>query len=147
MGLRHRIASHPGWWLAVYVVAEMVTGGSALALGHGLASSLLHDVASVGAAAAVAAAIAWHRPPSVRPWLLVALALLLFGAGDIAYEVDATGGTLALFSVGDWLYLAAMLVFAIALAWFGCRPHHSRWAGRMLLVDATPVFLGSFLLL
>jgi diguanylate cyclase (GGDEF)-like protein/PAS domain S-box-containing protein len=131
---------------AVFVAAELITGGLSLSLGQGLAAQLLHDAASIGASAAVFAGIAWHRPPR-GPWLLVGVAVLLFGCGDVAYEADAAGGTLALFSVGDWLYLAANIVLAAGLAWFAARPHHSRWAGRMLLVDAAPVFLGSFLLL
>jgi len=131
----------------LFVCAELALGAVSLALGHGLASSLLHDAVGLGAAAAIAVGIARYRPPAVWPWLLVAVAVLLFGLGDAAYELDATGGTLKLFSVGDWLYVAANVTLAVALARFGSRPRHSRWAGRMLVVDAGPIFLGSFLLL
>jgi diguanylate cyclase (GGDEF)-like protein/PAS domain S-box-containing protein len=134
-------------WVGGFVLAELSVGAVSLALGRGWASWVFHDAASVGAAAAIVVGIARFRPPSLGPWLLAAVGVLLFGCGDIAYEADAAGGTLALFSVGDWLYLAADLTLAAALAWFGSRPHRSRWAGRMLIVDAAPVFLGSFLLL
>ncbi len=148
MWLRPRTSARTPYLVTgVFVVADLTAGGVALVLHHGVAASLLHDVASVGAAAAIVAGIVYHRPTSLRPWLLLALAVLLFGCGDIAYEADAAGGTLALFSVGDWLYLAGGLTLAVALTWLGSHPRHSRWAGRMLIVDAAPVFLGSFLLL
>src|SRR5690348_16813700 len=106
MGL-HPFMSRARWWVGLFIVAELAVGGASLYLQQGLAASLLHDVASLAAAGAIGAGLLWLRPPSMRPWLLVALAVLLFGCGDVAYEVDATGGTLALFSVGDWLYLGA----------------------------------------
>ena len=148
MPLRLRLCrSRPALCAGLFVLAELTTGGLSLALQRGPASSVLHDVASIGAAVAIGAGIAWHRPPSLRGWLLVALAVLLIGCGDVAYEIDATSGTLAIFSIGDWFYLAGYVMLAAALVRFGSRPQHSRWAGRMLLVDAAPVFLGSFLLL
>lgn len=141
------IPSRPTRWAAAFVLGELATGVLSLALQPGLASSLLHDAASLAAAAAVGAGVVYYRPRPLLPWLLVGASVTLFGCGDVAYEVEATRGTLVLFSVGDWLYLLANLTLAVALAWFGSRPLHTRWAGRMLLVDAAPVFLGSFLLL
>jgi hypothetical protein len=133
-------------WIGTFVASEATTAGSSLFLARGTAAALLHDVASLAAAVAVVAGIRRYRPP-LLPWLLVALAVLLFGCGDVAYGVDAAGGSLKIFSVGDWLYLSAMIALAVALAWFGSRPRHSGWAGRMLVVDSAPLFLGAFLLL
>jgi diguanylate cyclase (GGDEF)-like protein/PAS domain S-box-containing protein len=148
MRLPHLVSvSCPRWSLGAFVLADLASAGLSLALGHGLAASVLHDAASLGAAVAVGAGIVCYRPPSIGPWSLVGLGIFLFGCGDVAYEANATGGTLALFSVGDWLYLAANVTFVVAMAWFGSRPRHSRRAGRMLVVDAAPVFLGSTLLL
>jgi diguanylate cyclase (GGDEF)-like protein/PAS domain S-box-containing protein len=148
MLLRRSISRiRPLWWVGAFALGDLAVGAGSLALAHGVASSVLHDVSGVAAAAAIVIGIAWHRPRASAPWALVGAGILLLASGDIAYETDATGGTVALFSVGDWLYLAGYVALAVALAWFGCRPRHSRWAGRMLLVDAVPVFLGSFLLL
>jgi diguanylate cyclase (GGDEF)-like protein/PAS domain S-box-containing protein len=148
MSLRHSISRiRPLWWVAAFIAGNLAAGAGSLALSNGVASSVLHDVSGVSAAVAIGVGIAWYRPRPLAPWTLVGLGILLLASGDIAYEADATGGTLALFSIGDWLYLAGYVALAVALAWFGCRPRHSRWAGRMVLVDAIPVFLGSFLLL
>jgi hypothetical protein len=119
MLLRQSISRiRPLWWVGAFALGDLAVGTGSLALAHGVASSVLHDVSGVAAAAAIGIGIAWHRPRPPAPWALVGAGILLLASGDIAYETDAAGATLALFSVGDWLYLAGYVALAVALAWF-----------------------------
>ena len=73
----------------------------------GLPSMLLYDSVGVAAAAAVLVGVRWYRPERPVPWYLLAVALSMAAAGDIASRFLDDSGNLLLANLPGALYLAA----------------------------------------
>jgi signal transduction histidine kinase len=68
---------------------------------------LLYDSIGVAAAAAVLVGVRWYRPERPVPWYLLAVALSMAAAGDIASRFLDDSGNLLLANLPGALYLAA----------------------------------------
>jgi hypothetical protein len=72
--------------------------------------SLLDNAIAVSAAVAMFAGIAWNRPEPRFAWVLVALGIVLFAAGDIAF-----GSSAPVPSVADMFYVSAYPLLGLGL--------------------------------
>ena len=99
------------------------------------ARSFVYDALSIAAAAAAVYGILRNDPKRRRVWQLFALALALFAAGDVAFDVAVRGfGRSDGYPYADVLYLLAYPVLAIALV----RLARSRFE-RATLIDSAVV--------
>jgi diguanylate cyclase (GGDEF)-like protein len=76
-----------------------------------------YPIAGVLSGLAVLAGIAVHRPAHPGPWILIAVANLLFAAGDVLWTVLSAMGESPFPSVADLAYIAGYPVLAIAFSW------------------------------
>lgn len=99
-------------WLAIGVAATIAY----VLMPYGATAAALYVVASLGAAAIVAAALFRGRPPWCRPaWVLIAIALLLGGTGHLIWYVLDLQGLEPFPAAPDFLYLAVYPLFIVAL--------------------------------
>ncbi len=119
--------------------------GGAMVVGYFLLPSpdlqdFAYQVPGGLAAVAVLAGTIIHRPPDVRPWLLLAAGLALTTTGDWAWVVLALYGLEPFPSIADGFYLTGMGLCVVAVSWMvrGRIPDGDR-AG---MVDALIVAVG-----
>ena len=105
---------------------------------------LLYQVPGMIAPAAVIAGIARYRPTEPKPWLTLALGLLLTVAGDWTWVVLASLGYEPFPSIADALYLGGLVLTAVAILWI--LRHRIPGGDRAGLIDATIVAVGAGLL-
>ena len=101
------------WWLL------LVVGGSLAVIRlllPPLAAATIYDLLSLATALAIVAGIVIHRPEHRLPWLLLALAQLLYLGGDVLWDVWLYGlGEAPFPSVADLSYLSAYPAIVVAL--------------------------------
>ena len=119
--------------------------GAAMVVGYFLLPSpdlqdFAYQIPGGLAAVAVLAGTIIHRPPDVRPWLLLAAGLALTTAGDWAWVILALHGLEPFPSIADGFYLTGMGLCVVAVSWMvrGRIPDGDR-AG---VVDALIVAVG-----
>ncbi len=100
-----------------FVASGIAVSLLALLLPTANARSFAFDAVALIAAAGAVYGIARNEPGRRGVWQLVAVALLLFAAGDVVFDVAQRGfGQTDGFPYSDVLYLLAYPVLAIALA-------------------------------
>ncbi|ADC72158.1 diguanylate cyclase [Thioalkalivibrio sp. K90mix] len=99
-------------WLAIGLVATFAY----MLMPYGATTAALYVVASLGAAAVVAAALFRGCSPWCRSaWVLIAIALLLGGTGHLIWYVLDLQGLEPFPAAPDFLYLAVYPLFIVAL--------------------------------
>ena len=99
-----------------FVAAGILVSVAAQALPTGNARSFVYDACALVAAGAAVYGILRNEPHRRGVWQLVAVSLVLFAAGDIAFEVATrVFGRADGFPFADLLYLLAYPILAIAL--------------------------------
>ena len=76
-----------------------------------------YPVLGVLSACAVLVGVAVHRPAHPGPWVLIALANLLFACGDVVWTLLAAADEAPFPSLADALYLSGYPVLAVAFLW------------------------------
>jgi diguanylate cyclase (GGDEF)-like protein len=87
------------------------------ALPGGLSRDVLYPAIAVSSALAIMCGVRAHSPPRSTAWYLMALGILLWAAGDVAYflVVDAAPDGVPVPTAADALYLLAYLPIAAGL--------------------------------
>ena len=102
--------------IGCFVAAGILVSLGALLLPTSGARSFVFDACSLLAAAAALYGILRNEPRRRGVWQLVALALVLFAAGDVVFDVaERAFGRAGGYPFADILYLAAYPVLALAL--------------------------------
>jgi diguanylate cyclase (GGDEF)-like protein len=128
------------WWIYPILVAALI------GLYRIVGGSHVPVVAAVGliSVAAIGVGLAAFRPARWRAWVLLAMGVAVVAAGEISYDVIATGvGTDEFPSLVDVLYLAAYPPLAIGLLWLGVARTPSRDVTAM--IDTAALSLGGSL--
>ncbi|HWG99710.1 MAG TPA: diguanylate cyclase, partial [Pilimelia sp.] len=136
MSARVALTAYAGW------MALLTAGFFALPAGQ----MLIWAAIGLSSAAAIVLGTRRHRPRRAGPWLSMAVGVVLFAAGDTAYNVltEFLGQQNPFPSVADVLYLAMFPFVAgglVALARSGVSGRD-----RASLIDALTLSLGAFLL-
>lgn len=100
-----------------YLIVLLAAGVPVYFLGPGgMFQRVLFYAYGLSSVAAILVGVRMHRPKRRWPWLAFAVGLLLFTLGDVAFDVyAATGNTIPVPSVADYLYLAAYPVLAFGM--------------------------------
>jgi signal transduction histidine kinase len=125
-------------------------GAGALAIGayyllSDAAGAVLNVVVGASAVIAIAAGIAWHRPPARLAWWLIAAGQALFVAGDALFSLNELILEIEPFpSLADAFYVAGYPALAVGLALLALsRSARRDWAG---VADAAIIAIGFGLL-
>src|SRR5262245_39150756 len=103
------------WWPVWPLIAAVAAVGY-LVMPVAWAGHLLSGAAGGTAVACTLAGVRRHRPPNGGGWLIFAVGVSLWMAGDIAYAVsDLREMTLPYPSIADVFYLSAYPVIAVGL--------------------------------
>lgn len=106
-----------GWAAGFGVVVLVLAGIYYLPALDPTVRTWAYPIVGVLSSVAVLVGVAVHRPAHPGPWILIAVANLLFSMGDVIWTVLATADETPFPSLADVLYLSGYPVLAVAFTW------------------------------
>lgn len=104
------------WWVYLAINAALIP--IYFLATRGIAQHVLFYAYGVSSAVAIICGVSSQAPARARAWLFVAVGLLLFALGDVAFDVYASSGVTPVPSLADVLYLGAYPALAAGTALF-----------------------------